>query len=85
MTPEDRQAIVEVIQKTVNGKIDRIEQKIDTHNTQHELDMVEVRKHIEDVKPILNTYNGGRVVGDILKWIAGVGIAFLAIQSWFTK
>ena len=85
MSPDDRQAIIEVIEKTVNGKIDRIEKKIDTHNTKHEEDMVEVREHIKEVKPILNAYNGGKTLGDFFKWFAGVGVAWLLIQNWFSK
>lgn len=83
MTPEDREALVQVIKETVNGKIDRLSEKMDAHNEKHERDMEKVNEHIEATKPILEAYQGGKALGSLIKWAAGVGLAWLAIQSWF--
>ncbi|RJQ33893.1 hypothetical protein C4568_03770 [Candidatus Parcubacteria bacterium] len=85
MTPEDREAIVAVIKETVNGKIDRLNDKMDRHNEIHEQDMKEVRAHIEETKPIIVAYQGGRVLGELIKWLAGVGAAVLLVWSWVAK
>lgn len=72
----------EAIEKTVNGKLDRLDKKIDQHNSKHEADMVEVREHIAEVKPILTEYKEREAArafalrtGNAIKWIAGVGTA----------
>lgn len=85
MTPEDREAIIAVIKQTVNGKIDRIESKIDLHNARHEEDMQEVKAHIEEVKPILDAYNGSKVLGNLIKWLASVGVAAALLYGWVIK
>lgn len=85
MTPKDREAIIAVIKQTVNGKIDRIEEKIDLHNSEHKEDMEEVKAHIKEVKPILDAYNGGKVLGNLVKWLASVGVAAAILYSWVLK
>lgn len=72
------------IKEAVNGKIDAINAKIDTHNVKHEEDMVEIRVHIAETKPILKAYEGGKVLGELIKWLAGVGVAYLAIKTFIT-
>lgn len=74
--------VPEEIKKTVNGKIDGLRVLMETNNEKHEADMKEVREHIVEVKPLLDTYRGGKVLGEIVKWIAGVGIAALTVKSW---
>ena len=85
MSPEDREAIVAVIKETVNGKIDRLTDKMDEHNRTHETDMKEVRAHIEETKPIIDAYKGSKVLGEFIKWVAGVGAALLLVWSWIGK
>ena len=64
--------------KYVNGKIDALHIKIDIHNTKHEEDMTEVRKHMEDVKPYLEGARGVKVLGEALKWVAGLSVMWIA-------
>lgn len=79
MTPDDldilKEHIVTVIKSTVNGKIDAIEKKIDQHNFKHEADLVEIKEHIAETKPVIEAYKGLNTAGNLVKWIAGVGTA----------
>lgn len=92
MDSDTLQTIRETIEKTVkvvvNGKIDVISEKIDIHNEKHEADMAEVRKHIQETKPILEAYRGFNTAGELIKWVAGVGTAvgvlWLMIRTWIT-
>lgn len=56
-----REHIEAVIEQKVNGKIDRMEDKLD--------------RHMLEIQPFLEGYRGARVIGNVLKWIAGVVIA----------
>jgi len=73
-----REHIQLTIKETVNGKIDRMDEKLDAHIKVHEA-------HLIEVKPILDAYQGGKVLGDLVKWIAGLGLAVLAIKGWFIR
>lgn len=71
--------LVETVKTTVNGKIDALHTKVDAHNQRHEADMEEVRKHMEDVKPIVQEYQEKETVkkvaketGDQVKYVASV-------------
>lgn len=57
------------VKETVNGKVDAL------HN--------EVREYREEMKPILQAYQGGKVLGELVKWLAAVGLAVLAIKGFF--
>jgi hypothetical protein len=79
----------ETIERTVNGKIDRLSRKVEgiadnqtAHNLSHENDMIAVRQHIQAVSPILIEYKERKAAGDFVKrngelirWLAGVGTA----------
>ena len=75
------------IKKTVNGKIDKIDKKIDEHNFKHEADM-------QDLKPIIEAYKyserrvaDAKSSGRFIIWVAGgvtaVGGAVLVIKDLF--
>lgn len=94
MTEEDIARIQETIVKTVNGKIDAISKKQDEqielnreHNVRHESDMLEVREHIKKMEPIMEAYTGGKALGGLLKWTAGViiscGVVWAAAKGIF--
>lgn len=79
-----REEIRETIKTVVNGKIDKMDKKLDAqaemnrqHNIKHEADM-------EEIKPMIQLLSGGKVLGNGIKWVAGVGIAYLAIRALFT-
>ena len=73
---ETKKAIENTIRVVVNGKIDRMSQKLDDHVTQHEGEM-------NDLRPIIEAYRGSKVLGEMLKWLAIVGAAFLFLKSNF--
>jgi hypothetical protein len=79
MTPDDltklSSHIENTIKLTVNGKIDALKDLVLDHNEKHERDMKEVRAHIEETKPILETYKGFNTAGNLIKWVAGVATA----------
>lgn len=72
------------IATTVNGKIDRLTEKVDHHHTKHEEDMKDVREHMEQTRPIIEAYQGGKAIGGLAKWVAGVGAAVLIISGWLS-
>ncbi len=71
-----REEIQKAVKETVNGKIDDLK-------TQHKLDMVVVREHIKRVEPYLEAASAVKILGNALKWIAGVGLAWVAIKGFF--
>lgn len=70
-----REEIAKTIKTTVNGKIDRLTELVEEHNRKHEKDM-------EDIKPIIEAYQGFNTAGNLVKWIAGVGTAIGVL--WIT-
>lgn len=66
MTPEqfaifledNRRSTAEAIEVTVNGKLDKIEKKLD--------------KHIERVEPYIIGFEGSKTIGKIIMWIGGI-------------
>ena len=85
MTEDEKQEILEVIRDTiqtkVNGKIDLLHVKLDTHMTQHEEDMKEVRAHIIEVKPYLEGARGVKVLSEFAKWVVSLGVIWLAVKG----
>lgn len=71
---ESKKVIKEVIQTVVNGKIDRMSQKLDDHVIQHQGEM-------EDLRPIIEAYKGSKIVGELIKWVGGIAIAWLAFKN----
>ena len=60
--------IREEIGTTVNGKIDKLQKKVDDMDDRLE-------HHMDDVGPFLQGWKGAKVIGNMLKWIAGLVIA----------
>lgn len=93
MTPEqfdvflerNEKSTREAIEKTVNGKIDGIRNLVETHNEKHEADMLKVSKHIEEVAPILEAYNGTKALGNFAKWFAGIIVTVAAAWALIFK
>lgn len=57
------------VKETINGKVDALH--------------TEVREYREEIKPIVQAYQGGKVLGEFVKWFAAVGLAVLAIKGFF--
>ncbi len=75
------QETIEVtVTKVVNGKIDKISEKIDSHNVKHEADMVRIL-------PVLEAYETAQTSGKLLMKVGGgitvVGGAWLVLKSIF--
>lgn len=73
------------VKETVNGKIDALRKLVEDHNERHEADYKEVRSHIEEVKPIIQAYQGGKVLGNAVKWFSGVAVAIAALWALMSK
>lgn len=87
------------IEKVVNGKIIRLTEDVaalhgilekQNESTSSFHDKVDARfdpesdKYIlKDVQGIIEAYKGSKILGEILKWLAVVGAAFLFIKSNF--
>lgn len=93
MTDDDikiiKEQIAETIKVVVNGKIDHLREMMEEHNKNHEQDMIEVKKHIEKTSPMIEAFNSVSIVGNGIKWIAGVGTAmgvlWLMAMGLFSK
>ena len=68
-------SLSETVVLTVNGKMDKMQKALDDHIAKHEAFDAEVR-------PILEAYQGSKVLGNFIKWVASVGIAILALKSF---
>ena len=84
MNEEVLQVIRDTIKETVNGKIDHLREMMEEHNEKHERDMVEVKEHIEKTTPMIEAFNSVSIVGNGIKWIAGVGTAIGVLWILFT-
>jgi len=71
--------IENVINKTVNGKIDNLDKKVDERFATHE----------EKMRPIYDVYTTANNVGKFIKWTAGILLAFAAIittlKGWWMR
>lgn len=82
MTPEQYQQftdnIKETIKTTVNGKIDRIEKKLDTY-------IEEDNKWKAAAQPTIDMGNNVRGFNKVLMYILGIGAALYAFINIFKK
>lgn len=84
MTPEDLKKITEAVTtavvKTVNGKIDKMQVSLDTHNVEHAEDM-------KRILPIVEAYETTKNTGKAAMWIASfiiaVGGAILVVKGFW--
>jgi len=74
-------AVAKSIQTNVNGKIDKMNTKLDEHiekvaihNEIHEADMAQIR-------PFLEGAAGLKVLRDFFVWVGGAAIAWIAIKN----
>ena len=58
LSKQDKKEIIEIIVKTVNGKIDKLDAKLDAHLT--------------EISTFIDGWRGAKVIGNTIKWIAGV-------------
>lgn len=80
-----KSTIEESVKVNVNGKIDDLTRLVTEHNERHEADMVLVRDHMEETKPILEAYKGFNSAGNLVKWVAGVGTAVAGLWYMFMQ
>lgn len=83
MTPEIKQLM---------EKFDTMSGKLDTHIIQHEIDTKKIENKFDpesdhyilrDVLPILEAYKGSKVLGELLKWLAGIFVAYMVLRNNF--
>lgn len=78
MTEEDKEIIKgfikETIKEVVNGKIDRLDKKIDTHNAKHEQDMA-------DIKPYMQAASGLGLLWKGLVALGGLALVWAQIRA----
>ena len=68
LNKQDKKEIKEVIECTVNGKIDRIKEQID--------------KHREELAPVLEVYSTANNIGRFVKWLSGFMLATALLYSY---
>lgn len=77
------------VKETVNGKIDKIDARQREymalnaeHNEKHEEQMKAIHAHIEEVQPILDGLRGVKVIGNVWKWLMGLGVTALIAKLY---
>ena len=76
-------AMKPAVEKSVNGYIREMSSKLDLHIVEHKADTAEVKEFMAEMAPIVGAYKGSKILGEGLKWLAGVGVAFLAIKGFW--
>ena len=71
LSKQDRDEIKDLVKEVVNRKIEKLDAK--------------VTQHLEEVKPFLVGFAGAKVIGNTIKWIAGVLIAIGASIAILTQ
>ena len=73
LTKQDKQEIKDIIVSTVNGKIDRLDEKLTMHQ--------------EKMQPIYDVYSTANNMGKFIKWGSGILLAIASIvaviKKWF--
>lgn len=81
------EAFSKAIKTTVNGKIDKIDEKIDTHNTKHEKDMVRIMPVIEAYESakadVATATKGGKLVLRLGATVTALGGVYLVMRMIF--
>ena len=70
----NERATGEAVKKFVNGKIDALREEVRVHAEKHEANM-------EAIRPIIEAYNGTKVVGEMMKWVSSVGIGAFGLWA----
>ena len=68
-------AVEPAIKKYVNGKIDNLTERLNTHIETHGQDM-------EELKPIIQGITGAKILGSLLTWMAGIAGAWLVLKGF---
>lgn len=75
------EVVAEAIQKYVNGKIDKIATTLGDHIEKEDSFHVEIRQHMEEVRPFLQGAKGLKLVRDFFVWIGGLFIVYVAFKN----
>lgn len=68
-------ATEQAVEKTVNGKINALRGEVSSF----QLDM---REHIEKTAPVLEGLAGAKILGETLKWLAGIAAAWILLSTF---
>ena len=71
---ENERSTKEAVQMHVNGKIDDMRSDLCRHIKEH-------KEQMDVITPIIQAYQGGRVLGNGVKWLACVSLAYLALKG----
>lgn len=83
--------VARAIQLHVNGKIDKLTHKLDEHIAQHDVDAGKIADRLDpesehyllkDVLPIIEGYKASKILGNFLRWVAGLGMAYMALKGF---
>lgn len=84
---EEKKWLAEAVHENVNGKIDKLDEKIESHNRRHENDMKRILPTILAYEASQRVLEDARVGGKFILWWSGfviaVGSAYLIIRQVF--
>ena len=89
MTPTEIQELKDAISKQVgesiqtfvNGKIDKIDAKLDKHIITHTEDTKRIDAHMLETKEIMEAFRGVKTLGELAKWFSSVALAIIAMWA----
>ena len=70
--------------KVSSNLLGDLKDKLESHIVQHEADTKSINEKLDklnEILPFLEAYKGSKVLGNALKWLAGVGTAYFIIRS----
>ncbi len=72
MRDEITTAVRATVKEMINGKLDP---------NSPTFAMKDIYQHMEETRPLLEAYKGSKMFGEIVKWLAGIAIAWLALKN----
>lgn len=78
---ENKKVTEDTIRIVVNGKIDKIDAKLDKHIVTHSEDTKKIESHMEETKEIMEAFQGVKTLGELAKWFSAVALAITGIYA----
>lgn len=76
-----RKEVMSAVGTMINGKFDPLSPTYILHGVEDKL--TEIENSMKEIRPFLDMYRGGKVLGGILKWVGGVATAVILLWGFF--
>lgn len=80
MTDEDRKIMRDEITVSVKAAVkEMVNGKLDPNSPTFA--MKDIYQHMEETRPLLEAYKGSKMLGELIKWLGGIALAWLAFKN----